>query len=69
MVRYHGYFVLAVVVPGAAGLAGIMAVFPGETVLRPFVPLLALWAGGLIASWVGLALYFMVRSRLRREGD
>ena len=29
----------------------------------------ALWAGVLISSWVRLALYFMVRPRLRREGD
>jgi hypothetical protein len=65
-VRHYGYALLAVVVLVVAGLAAIWAAFPGEPALIPFVYLVAMWASVLIAIWLGLAGYGMIRSRFRR---
>ena len=49
-----------------ADLATLMAIVPEQSGLHPFVALVAVWTGGLVAILLGLATYTAIRSLFRR---
>ena len=68
LVRAFGFFSFGVVALSAGG-AGAVALATGETdVVRLFLPLVVVYGAVVIALWLGLALYFRVRSRLQPPG-
>ena len=65
LVRAFGLFSFGVVAMGAGGAYGLALATGESEVVRLFLPLLVVYGAVVIAFWVGLALYFRVRSRFQ----
>jgi len=66
MVRVYGCSILAVVLSTVVATAVIIGGFSDVPEIRYLVPIVALWTGVLVVSWLALALGYVIRTRFSR---